>query len=570
MAYRNTKSKRYKMAVRTNVGINFTAHDNYSNRVDRMGRRTESFMQRTNRNLRQMDTALGGFGGLRQFTSMLPFAGVLSGAGLFHAGKGAIDAFAKRESVEVGIKFLTDKGPEGEKAMDFLNDITDRMGINFHSASDGLFQFLGSTKGLEMPLSQTLDWFEKISATSRAMNLDSSRTTSVYRAFAQMLSKGKVQAEELRLQLGDSLYGAVPAFAASAGISMAELEKLMETGQLHTSKYLGGFIDYLYNTYGVGMEEAAGLTKANMARIENYWDKTKSVIGDSLVSAGVVAGVKDLTYSLQEYIIANKSLIDSKTKAGVDSIKEGLGWIKDNKEGIIEGFYMARDGLLAFTAVLAGAKIAMLLTNPVTAAATGIAGVGIAIGHTIREMERLQGMQKDPSVSKKELAAAYMSPTASLLMGAKNFGTGASHLMTMGYLGQSEKSFTQSRKEMYAGFGQISNSLLGGTLGLFSSPYKEKTGRRSLALQKWADEGGFSTGSTLSDDVIREKQSENDTPAMVNTPTSVTISDVSIDKLASAFAGLAAGDKYSLQKITSSPTPESATYIFGSTTDKQD
>jgi tape measure domain-containing protein len=51
-------------------------------------------------------------------------------------------------------------------------------------------------------------------------------------AFTQMASKGRVQAEELRGQLGDRLPGAEQMFADALGVNTQQLDKLMKNGKL--------------------------------------------------------------------------------------------------------------------------------------------------------------------------------------------------------------------------------------------------------------------------------------------------------------------------------------------------
>lgn len=62
--------------------------------------------------------------------------------------------------------------------------------------------------------------------------LDKEAQDGASKAVVQMVSKGKIQAEELRGQLGDRLNGAVTLFAQSLGISTAQLDRRLKEGSV--------------------------------------------------------------------------------------------------------------------------------------------------------------------------------------------------------------------------------------------------------------------------------------------------------------------------------------------------
>ena len=55
---------------------------------------------------------------------------------------------------------------------------------------------------------------------------------SVFLAISQMISKGKVSAEELRLQLAERMPGAVNIFAKAIGVTTSELDKMLQEGKV--------------------------------------------------------------------------------------------------------------------------------------------------------------------------------------------------------------------------------------------------------------------------------------------------------------------------------------------------
>ena len=64
-------------------------------------------------------------------------------------------------------------------------------------------------------------------------------------ALSQMMSKGKISSEELRLQMGERLPVALQAMAKAAGVSVAGLDKLMKQGKLMSKDVLPKFAEAL-------------------------------------------------------------------------------------------------------------------------------------------------------------------------------------------------------------------------------------------------------------------------------------------------------------------------------------
>jgi tape measure domain-containing protein len=75
-------------------------------------------------------------------------------------------------------------------------------------------------------------------------------------ALQQMISKGRVQAEELRGQFGERLPGAFAAAARALGVSTAQLNKMLELGQVTAEQLLPRLAEELRKTFGPAFEEA--------------------------------------------------------------------------------------------------------------------------------------------------------------------------------------------------------------------------------------------------------------------------------------------------------------------------
>jgi tape measure domain len=123
----------------------------------------------------------------------------------------------------------------------FLIDTSKKYGANVNDLSAAYAKFTASAKLAGMPLSIQKSLFESVSRATAAFALSSEDTNSVFLALSQMMGKGKVQAQELRLQMGEKLPVALQAMAKAAGVSVGELDNMMMKGELLSGKVLPKF-----------------------------------------------------------------------------------------------------------------------------------------------------------------------------------------------------------------------------------------------------------------------------------------------------------------------------------------
>lgn len=122
---------------------------------------------------------------------------------------GLIGAFAAAQSVQsyqniVGAQqglaaAMGDVGA-GAEEFEYLTETANRLGISLVQASDGYKNFAAATQGTELAGQQTRDIFESVSSYAKVLNLSADDFSGVMRALTQMVSKGKISAEELRGQ----------------------------------------------------------------------------------------------------------------------------------------------------------------------------------------------------------------------------------------------------------------------------------------------------------------------------------------------------------------------------------
>ncbi|ENW9228658.1 tape measure protein [Escherichia coli] len=198
----------------------------------------------------------------------------------------------KKEASQRAAQFVL--GDEGAKrATEFVKNLANNTGVDQIETLSSFAKF--SAGAGDMNTDQKESLFSNVIGTSRLMGLSTDEINGILKAFEQMASKGKIQAEELRGQLGDRMAGAFQLFSRSLGMTTEELDKAMKDGKVlskdvlpKVSAEMGRMIDK-----AGGWEKIINSTQTQLGRLSNSWNNNLALMFD-----GSQEGLTDFTRSL--------------------------------------------------------------------------------------------------------------------------------------------------------------------------------------------------------------------------------------------------------------------------------
>lgn len=189
--------------------------------------------------------------------------------------------------------------------MKFLRDETNRVGVNLLSTGKMYAQLTAAAKGTTISQAEVRDIFTSVSEASVVLGLSADDTKGAVRALVQVMSKGKVQAEELRGQLGERFPGAFQAAARAMGLTVAEMSKMLEQGNVISDEFIPKFAAEIRRTYAAAVPEAMESAQAAFARFHNAMAEAENKIAqggllDALATAATFTA--DVTNSLIDQV----------------------------------------------------------------------------------------------------------------------------------------------------------------------------------------------------------------------------------------------------------------------------
>ena len=223
--------------------------------------------------------------------------GAFAVSSLIAFGKEAVQTAVKIESIGNSLKFITGSSANAEKTMSYLRDLSNRLGLEFESTAQAFRLFAGAATQSGMSLGQTKSIFESVSKAATTMGLSADDANGVFLALSQIMSKGTVQAEELRSQIGERIPGAFAIAARSIGVTEQQLNKMLEQGQVISKDFLPKFAKQLEKDLGGGADAAADSTQAALNRMSNAWSDFKKLVADDLINP-IIRRIGDLTKAM--------------------------------------------------------------------------------------------------------------------------------------------------------------------------------------------------------------------------------------------------------------------------------
>ncbi len=235
----------------------------------------------------KLDKAMGKVNNTSNTTSqsLLSFGNIVKGAVIAGVGmlaKGAFDTAVQFEALNNQLGFASGSARQGGQDFEYLKGISNTMGLELVSATESFAKFSGAARGTSLQGQGVKDVFEGVAMASTVMHLSAEQSQGAFTALEQMMSKGKVSAEELRGQLGERIPGAFQIAARSMGMTTTELDKAMSSGLIMSEDFLPKFSAQLKKEFAGGMDNAANSMQANMNRISNSWTLLKLTIGEGL------------------------------------------------------------------------------------------------------------------------------------------------------------------------------------------------------------------------------------------------------------------------------------------------
>jgi len=231
----------------------------------------------------QKKSSSGFKGMLSSLKSVLSAFGIIAGAQMFLSiAKNVFSLVKTFDSLRFSMEKIAGNMEDAATSERFLTRITKDFGVSLVTTTNRFIKFLAAAKQSGLTLRTTENIFRSMTKAASVLGLKTDELKGIYLALEQMLSKGKVTTEELRRQLGERLPGAMGIMAASMGVTIAQLDKMLKKGEVLSAEVLPAFADAVEIAYGIDTVKKVDTLMSSQTRMTTAWQNfVKNVIDDS-------------------------------------------------------------------------------------------------------------------------------------------------------------------------------------------------------------------------------------------------------------------------------------------------
>lgn len=267
--------------------------------------------------------------------------------------KNIVDVNIQLDSLQRSFKAITGSAESARYEMEFVAETADTLGLELTDLEQSYKNILAASMNTSLEGKEVRGVFLSISKAASVLGMSADDTKGSLRALAQMISKGNVQAEELRGQLGERLPGAFQMAAEAMEVSTEELNDMLERGDVLAVELLPKLAKVLEDRFGKAAVESAMSAQASFNRFKNAVTEVQR----SLSESGLLEDLTDLANEAKNFLETNEDLIStnldsffkSATAAAkgtlwtISQLASALGYIETIAKGAAEGLYGSID-----------------------------------------------------------------------------------------------------------------------------------------------------------------------------------------------------------------------------------
>lgn len=234
------------------------------------------------------------------------FAGAAIGAqiGMIRQSLGGIaETVAEINSMKIALAGVSESAEDYRQSFNNVIEISKEFLFPVDKAIGEFTRLKAAVVGAGFGTKEATDVFKGFAAAILATGGNSEKLSGALLAASQVFSKGKVQAEELRGQIGERLPGAFTTFAQSIGVSSRDLDDMLRKGEVSTENFVE-FTRTLFSRYEKTAETLGSAPEKAGQRLQLALSLATLEYGGFFQKVG--AGFQDYLTNLVNFVTENK------------------------------------------------------------------------------------------------------------------------------------------------------------------------------------------------------------------------------------------------------------------------
>ena len=225
----------------------------------------------------------------------------------------AFETAKQFEQMSKTLAFVTGSSEKANNQLSYMTALSQSLGLNVRALADGFKGFAAAASFAGVSQENINRQMVAFTKAASALSMSAEDTKLMFNALAQMYSKNKIQAEELRGQLGERLPGAMELLAKSMKVPVEALDELLKKGEIITKEVMPAFAKEVEIAFGIAADQTDTLTAA-----QNRMFSAIEIAATRIMEGGIGDFIKALLNSIATVSQYLGALIQDNYKSQVD------------------------------------------------------------------------------------------------------------------------------------------------------------------------------------------------------------------------------------------------------------
>ncbi|BAY27559.1 hypothetical protein NIES2100_73840 [Calothrix sp. NIES-2100] len=206
----------------------------------------------------------------------------------------SINKYANQKAVTAQLSIQLGDTKAAQNSLKFVREESDRLGFSLENSQKQFASLVSNAKGSKLSLEQLKEVYSAFNTLGRINQLSNDDLKGVFTGLEQSFSKGKLQAEELRGQIAERLPGALAIVSKALGVTQAQLDKLLSSGQLKPDQVWLLFAREVQKEYGGKLTDSLNNSTVGFTKLSNTIYELQTSLGEA-VEPAVISGLTFIT-----------------------------------------------------------------------------------------------------------------------------------------------------------------------------------------------------------------------------------------------------------------------------------
>jgi tape measure domain-containing protein len=189
---------------------------------------------------------------------------------------------SRMEGLHLAFRAIDGSAAGANSTMTFLFNTAKRLGVDLLTTMDSFRRLDVASKGTSLEGEGIRKVFEQITAGASRLGVSSESLQRALVAVEQMMTKGKLSAEELRGQLGDAIPGSLQRMAEGLGITTAQLDRFVASGLIPVNAGIVALAERMSQFGGGNIQEPVNRLAATFNNLTTETKAWMTAIGDGI------------------------------------------------------------------------------------------------------------------------------------------------------------------------------------------------------------------------------------------------------------------------------------------------